>query len=127
MKEKESRTLLFTLDEVQADLYKLFGLFYSGLGIIQRDSPKQAEEKETDAILRLENNVKEIIGQYITTREQLQRNIRRLESIDPAEDALEALVEESRTLDVQLEARTAKMKKDIPLLEEYVKELINLE
>lgn len=116
---------LFRLDEIQSNFYKLLSLFYSGIGIIQRDSPAENDKTEPDAILRLENNIKEIIGQFITTKDKLIEQIEDLEreSIDFTE--IDNLLKETRELDKILAEKVDTLKKELPLYKEYLYELID--
>ncbi|OAG28898.1 hypothetical protein NEDG_01037 [Nematocida displodere] len=121
----ETDSPLLYLDEIQVDLYKLFSLFYSGIGIIQRDAPAESEEKDTEAILRLENNVKEIIGHFITTKERLLKRVAALEAHPKEKEDLSPLVEETRRLDAILSSKISELKKDLPFFRDHVTQLIN--
>ncbi|KAI5135693.1 hypothetical protein NEAUS04_1028 [Nematocida ausubeli] len=115
----------FYLDEIQSNLYKLLSLFYSGIGIIQRDSPPENQRADPDVILRLENNIKEIIGQFITTRQKLIDRISKLESEKSSFSCLPELLQKTRDLDVILEIKMKKLQEELPLLTEVIDELVD--
>ncbi|KAI5166847.1 hypothetical protein NEIG_01831 [Nematocida sp. ERTm5] len=122
--EEIEESPFFYLDEIQANFYKLFSLFYSGIGIIQRDSPAKNEKPDQDAILRLENNIKEIIGQFITTREKLEERILKIEKEKPSFDSLENLLEKTRELDKIMQNKVKVLEEELPLFREAVEEII---
>ncbi|KAI5192315.1 hypothetical protein NEMIN01_1944 [Nematocida minor] len=115
---------IFCLDEIQSNLYKLLSLFYSGIGIIQRDSPIDGEIEDADAILRLENNIKEIIGQFITTKDKLAAQIEALEGAASEFGSLDSLIEETRALDKALADKVNILELELPLYKEHLDQLI---
>ncbi|KAH9385876.1 uncharacterized protein NEMAJ01_0772 [Nematocida major] len=119
----EEKAAIFHLDEVQSNFYKLLTLFYSGIGIIQRDAPARNERENPDALLRLENNIKEIIGQFITTKEKLKVRIEEIEGRTEEFSQLGALIEETRELDEVLLEKVALLEAELPLLKEEVNRL----
>lgn len=120
-----SNNPIFSLDEIQTNFYKLLSLFYSGIGIIQRDAPARNEKENTDAILRLENNIKEIIGQFITTKEKLMTRVDEIEKREKTAESLEELIEKTRTLDKELENKVELLESELPLLKESIDDLIS--
>ncbi|KAI5179750.1 hypothetical protein NEOKW01_0213 [Nematocida sp. AWRm80] len=153
-KEIESKIVPYLyLDEIQIDLYRLFNLYYSGLGIIQRDSPRKSDTSQGEDILRLENNIKEIIGQFIITKDRVLKrvstleeyhqdklsnstkqidtlvntretdsNLKRLKEEDPE---IYELIKRTRELDGILDKKIKRYNKELPLLNEYIEQLIN--
>lgn len=114
----------FLLDEIQSNLYKLLSLFYSGIGIIQRDAPGEDSTADTDELLRLENNIKEIIGQFITTKEKLFEQIDALEKEKETFPSLDSLLQKTRELDRKLTKKISTIKKELPLFQDHLNELV---
>ncbi|KAI5171132.1 hypothetical protein NEFER03_0534 [Nematocida sp. LUAm3] len=126
MEEKEEayKSPLFHLDSIQADMYKLFSLFYSGIGIIQRDSYEAAKGEDPEKILHLKNTLKEIIGQFNQVKERVRSRIEEIENTPVKTPEIEDLLKETRELDVVLKAKVEDMEKDLPLLQDYFSDML---
>ncbi|KAI5186150.1 hypothetical protein NEHOM01_1315 [Nematocida homosporus] len=126
MSESDKSPLLY-LDEIQVDIYRLLTLFYSGLGIVQRDSPVASSEQEAspDEVLRLENNIQEIIGQFNVTKERVLSRVSALEQMPVDEGKIERLLQESRELDELLKKKIEEFELELPLLKNQVDGLVD--
>lgn len=124
--DKESKSPFMYLDEIQIDILRLLSLFYTGIGIIQRDSPPKTKDIQVDPeeVVRLESNIKEIIGQLCATKKRITERVSKLKAEAINSDDISLLIKETRELDLKLEKKIAELEKDLPLFKEYIDEMI---
>ncbi|KAI5191153.1 hypothetical protein NECID01_1322 [Nematocida sp. AWRm77] len=114
-----------SLDAIHTDMYKLLSLFYSGVGIIQRDAP--GEEREDKARAEALNaQIAEISSEFVQARDRLLQRVEELESKEKKKEkvSIEELLKETRELDAELKARIELFEKELPRFKEHVDKLI---
>lgn len=120
-----SSSPLLYLDDIQADLYRLLSLFYSGVGIIQRDAPGDTEDSSPGQGPALEHTIQELSREFVAVKTQLRQRIAALENRPREEPPLAALLQETRELDQVLQAKVAAFEQELPWFKEHVAQLIN--
>jgi hypothetical protein len=112
------------ISELQAEVAHILFLFYTSIGIIQRDAPMLGAEEqkiETEASLRLENNTSELIGSMVTTRNRIMAKIGEIERMEECTEAeLDRLREESSSLDRELQREIERMDADLPFFKRFL-------
>lgn len=115
------------IDKLQSDIVHLLFLFYTSVGVIQRDASAAALDRdrgiETEQTLRMENNISELIGSLVTTKKRICEALQDLEGfLRDAEDngAITRLLEESQALDTQLREKMEETERELPLLKSFL-------
>lgn len=118
------------IDGLQSEIVHLLFLFYTSIGVIQRDAPplNPADPKhlETEQSLRIENNISELIGSIITTKNKITERIRALEEMygKKAKRTMGPLAEESSLLDGEIREQIKEMERELPFFKEFLEKKI---
>jgi hypothetical protein len=112
------------ISEIQSEVAHILFLFYTSIGVIQRDAPPlgTGEQVESAHSLRLENNMSELIGSLVTTRRRVMEKCRELESLreECSEEELARLKEESSLLDGDIKREIERMATDLPFFKRFL-------
>jgi len=103
----------------------MLALFYSGVGIIQRDAPKHGGSADANEVSQLEGNVQEIIAHFTAATADLLSMVKDLEENSQEEEEIGDLIRITRELDAVLEEKIKRAEEDLPLFKEHFEKLVD--